>query len=258
MALELSHRRYGAGPPVVILHGLFGCARNWEGIAASLAASHCVYTLDLRNHGESPWDATMSYPEMAADVRHTLARLGLQAPALVGHSMGGKVAMRLALEEPAQVAALVVVDIAPVAYPQELDWVPRLAGIDLGALRETLSRRYPLGGPVPARVLRGLLPAPLPEMDEHFDWRVNLGAVLGSLRALSDFPAPEGAAYPGPALFVAGARSPYVKADHGPVIERLFPRAAVVEIAHAGHWVHADQPAQLSRRITEFLVAARR
>nr|NIR28955.1 alpha/beta fold hydrolase [Gammaproteobacteria bacterium]NIR82560.1 alpha/beta fold hydrolase [Gammaproteobacteria bacterium]NIR88607.1 alpha/beta fold hydrolase [Gammaproteobacteria bacterium]NIU03701.1 alpha/beta fold hydrolase [Gammaproteobacteria bacterium]NIV51036.1 alpha/beta fold hydrolase [Gammaproteobacteria bacterium] len=118
MALELSHRRYGAGPPVVILHGLFGSAHNWQTIARGLAATHCVYTLDLRNHGDSPWKAAMSYPEMAADVRHTLSRLGLRAPALVGHSMGGKVAMRLALEQPEHVAALVVVDIAPVAYPQ--------------------------------------------------------------------------------------------------------------------------------------------
>ncbi|MGH6942978.1 MAG: alpha/beta fold hydrolase, partial [Geminicoccaceae bacterium] len=117
MSVELAHVDFGeAGPPIVILHGLLGSARNWSTIAKRLAPAHRVIAVDLRNHGASPWADEVGYEAMADDVRALLARLGLDAPAVVGHSMGGKVAMRLALAHPERVGRLVVVDIAPVAY----------------------------------------------------------------------------------------------------------------------------------------------
>lgn len=248
MALDLAHRCYGAGPPLVLLHGLFGSARNWRAVAEVLAAAYRVYALDLRNHGESPRAASMAYPELAADVRHTLGRLGVRAPALVGHSMGGKVAMRLALEGShagGGPGGLVVVDIAPVAYAAEPQWSGALARLDTGK------------GLASPGELRALLSA-LPEPESHFDGRVNLAAVLSNLEALADFPVPAGARYAGPALFVAGGLSPYLRAEHHGAIRRLFPRAEIVRIPGAGHWVHADQRATLTETIREFLERAQR
>ena len=116
MALDLAFESLGSGPPLVVLHGLFGSGSNWRGIARVLAASHTVHSVDLRNHGASPWAETMGYPEMADDVRRFIDGQGLKQPAILGHSMGGKTAMALALLYPEHVGPLIVVDIAPVSY----------------------------------------------------------------------------------------------------------------------------------------------
>ncbi len=116
MTLELAYTETGEGPPLVILHGLFGSSRNWASVARRLGETHRVFAVDLRNHGASPWAETMDYGEMAEDVRAFLARHGLAGATVMGHSMGGKTAMRLALEHGRDVGRLIVVDFAPVAY----------------------------------------------------------------------------------------------------------------------------------------------
>ena len=131
MPLQLAFETFGEGPPAVILHGLFGSGRNWRGIAQALSARYRVYCVDLRNHGASPWAATMSYPEMAADVRMLIETEGLDRPVVIGHSMGGKTAMALALESPATVGRLVVVDIAPASYPDQVPpYLDAMRGVD--------------------------------------------------------------------------------------------------------------------------------
>lgn len=256
MTVRLAAVEYGAGPPVAILHGLFGSGRNWATIARRLAARHRVIALDLRNHGASPWAESMDYGEMAADVLATLAALGCPRAALIGHSMGGKTAMIAALADPATVERLVVVDIAPVVYqPHHLGLVQAMRALDLTAIGRRAEADRRLAAAVPDPAERGfLLQNLIFESGEPPRWRINLDAIERELPALGDFPAPPAdAAYRGPALFVAGSRSDYVLPADEPEIRRLFPRARLVRIAEAGHWVHAEQPQALLDALAPFL-----
>jgi esterase len=257
MALELAATEQGAGPPLAILHGLFGSGRNWATIARHLAAHHRVISLDLRNHGASPWADGMAYAEMAEDVRATLRARGYRRFALLGHSMGGKVAMVAALRCAAGVERLVVVDIAPVAYPlHHLRLVQAMRALDLGAVTRRGDADARLAAAVPDAAERGFLLQNLVFDAGRARWRLNLAAIERELPGLVGFPdLPAGAVYEGPALFVAGARSDYLLARHEPAVRGLFPHAKVERIANAGHWVHAEQPQALLAVIERFLAA---
>ena len=247
MAVALSSRSQGAaGPPVVILHGLLGSGSNWRSIARRLAQTHRVYTPDLRNHGDSPHADGMSYPAMAEDLRAFLDGQGLDAATLIGHSMGGKVAMRLALETPARVQRLVVVDIAPtVSQHDHLPVLSAMASLDLGRVRRRADADALLAGTLPDAGLRQFVLQNLASTPSGFAWRVNLAAIEAGMADLLDFPVePDAPPYPGPAQFIRGGLSDYVTPADEVVIRELFPRAEIVTIEGAGHWVHAEQPAR--------------
>jgi len=258
MSVRLAAIDYGAGPPVAILHGLFGSGRNWAGIAQRLAVHRQVIALDLRNHGASPWADTMGYAEMAEDVRATLEALGHRRYALIGHSMGGKSAMLEALGHGEEVERLVVVDIAPVAYkPGLLVYARAMRALDLAAIgrrAEADARLAPFVGDAAARafLLQNLV----------FDggqarWRLNLAAIERAMPGLAGFPPiPPGAAYRGPALFLSGGHSDYLRSEHEPEIRRLFPDARIARIADAGHWLHAEQPQAFLDIVEPFLAGA--
>lgn len=242
----------GAGPPVVVLHGLFGAARNWRSVQRALSGRFRVIALDLRNHGASPHARPMDYPAMAADVRATLAERGAVPAALVGHSMGGKVAMTLALARPDLVSRLAVVDIAPVAYqPAHRALIAAMIGLRLApdltraaadaALAEVVASPAERGF-----VLQNLRLAPAPR------WRLGLAEIASGMAAIEGFEAPEGAVYAGPALFIAGARSSYIRPEHHEPIAARFPAARHVTIA-AGHWVPAEAPEAFLLVTTAFL-----
>jgi esterase len=258
MSLALAAAELGAGPAVAILHGLFGSGRNWVSIGRSLAAAHRVLLFDLRNHGASPWAEGMSYAEMAADVRAGLAARGLARAALLGHSLGGKVAMALALAEPQAVERLVVVDIAPVAYPPALlAYVRAMQDLDLARLRRRSEADRRLAAAIPDAAERAFLLQNLVFDGERARWRLNLAAIARAMPQISSFPSfPPERTYGGPALFVAGGRSSYVRAEHEPVIRRLFPAARVVRIAGTGHWLHAEAPAAFLAQVAPFLAGA--
>jgi esterase len=256
MAVDLAHDQFGAaGPPVVILHGLLGSARNWTSIAKELAGRHRVFALDLRNHGRSPWAATMSFDDMAGDVAAFIERHRLGPVALIGHSLGGKVAMRLALTRPELVARLLVVDVAPVAYAQTFGpFVEAMRLLDLAVVRRRPDADLQLQGLVPDAVLRNFLLQNLSKTAAGFVWRVNLEALAANMGELLGFPPPAAdAAYRGPTLFIAGGRSRYVQPEHGPLIARLFPNAEQAVIAGAGHWPHAERPAEFLTHARGFL-----
>ncbi|MGH6899990.1 MAG: alpha/beta fold hydrolase [Geminicoccaceae bacterium] len=259
MTLELAYDAFGAaGPPVVVLHGLLGSARNWTSIAKELATTHRVLALDLRNHGRSPWADTMSFDEMAGDVAAFIGDHELSPAGVIGHSLGGKVAMRLALMRADLVERLVVVDVAPVAYRHSFGpFIAAMQAVDLAAVRRRADAELQLEGAVGDATIRNFLLQNLIKTDAGFVWRVNLEALAANLPELVGFPTPdEGAAYHGPTLFIAGGRSPYIEAEHRPLIARLFPRAEHVVIEGAGHWVHAERPAQLLAEVRRFLAAA--
>ena len=258
MALDLACRETGDGPPLVILHGLFGNARNWDAIAGRLARDWRVLAFDLRNHGDSPWDDDCRYTAMAADVIAGLEARAIERAAVVGHSMGGKVAMALALDAPDRVAGLVVVDIAPADYPRTfLPHVRAMRPIDLARLtRRSLADRA-LAEAVPEAGVRGFLLQNLVRRGDTFLWRVNLAGLETGMAEIAGFPADLlERAYKGPTLFLAGGASDYIRPEHGDRIRALFPAARHRTLAGAGHWVHAEKPDAFTERLSDFLAVS--
>jgi len=253
--MKLSFADYGKGPPLVILHGLFGSGRNWAGIAKKLAENWRVLAVDLRNHGASPWDAAMDYAVMAEDVLALIEAEKLDRPVLLGHSMGGKAAMVAALTDPGAIGALIVADIAPVAYGHSHEpYIDALRSIDLAAVKRRGDADEALRDAVPEAGLRGFLLHNLVFEDAGPRWRVNLDAIDRNMDALTGFPdLPAGLAYDGPSLFMVGAKSDYVRPNHHAAIRRLFPKASIILIPDAGHWLHAEKPAAFLDRVSVFL-----
>ena len=255
MTVELAAQRLGEGPPLIVLHGLFGSGRNWTAVSRKLAERRSVHLLDLRNHGESPWHAEMSYPLLAADVAAYMDREGIAQAEIMGHSMGGKTAMTLALNEPERVTTLVVVDIAPVAYAHSHDGlVASLRGLDLGSLGRRAEADERLLEAIPDSVIRGFLLQNLVTRDGGFAWRLNLAAIADCMAALLTFPEPDpGAFYDDPTLFLGGAESDYVLPEYRPAILNRFPSAEIDHLEGTGHWPHAEQPAAFLERVSDFL-----
>jgi esterase len=243
----LHHREAGQGTrPLVLLHGLFGSSANWMGIARQLAPDWRIVVPDLRNHGRSFHHPDVSYPALAGDVCALLDGLGLERAVLVGHSMGGKTAMWLALTVPARVERLVVVDSAPIGSPGSVAGLLRgLAELDLAVLPDRAAVTAALAGAVPDRRVRDYLLQNLVRQDGIWQWRMNVPALLEGIDTIRSWPQPPaGARYVGPTLFLHGGESGYVQPAHEPIIRALFPYARFRSVAGAGHWVYADRPAE--------------
>jgi pimeloyl-ACP methyl ester carboxylesterase len=256
MSFELAYMAYGeSGAPVLILHGLLGSARNWSSFARQIGATHRVFALDLRNHGASPWADRMTYDQMAEDVRAFMARQELPAASVIGHSMGGKLAMRLALAHGEQVLRLVVVDVAPVAYRRSFNaYVEAMRGLDLARISRRAEADALLAEQIDDPGVRGFLLQNLVSAEAGLAWRVPLQALADNMPELVGFPEPrEGEQYEGPTLFVTGGRSDYVRPEHHAKIRRLFPNVQFVTIPEAGHWVHAEAPGKFLQVVGDFL-----
>ncbi|MGW1339985.1 alpha/beta fold hydrolase [Kribbella sp. NPDC002412] len=254
--MKLPVTSYGeSGTPVVVMHGLFGSGRNWMTAARRLSGEHRVFAFDLRNHGTSPHTDTMSYPEMADDVRETIESLGVGPVALVGHSMGGKTAMLTALEHPAVVERLVVVDAAPVAYPPAfVEYAKAMRDADLSNVQRRADVDAQLAEAVQTPGTRAFLLQNLILDDAGARWRPNLPVIQAALPAISGWPAEaEGRSYTGPTLFIYGGKSDYVQQDHRATIASYFPNVQYAEVPEAGHWVHAERLDYFLAVLTPFL-----
>ena len=242
--VELAVTELGSGPPVVVLHGLLGRGRNWLSVARSLAADRTVLLADLRNHGASPWSDEMDYAAMAGDIARLIEGRGLGPVTLIGHSMGGKVAMTLAATRPELLARLVVVDVAPVSYRHgHEEFVRAMMGVDLAGRRGRAEVDAALARQVPEPAMRGFLLQNLAGGPDGLAWQPNLAVLLRAMPTLNDYPAQAApAAFAGPAWCLRGARSDYVDAAGETALRRLFPRIEVATIADAGHWPHAERP----------------
>ncbi len=259
MALNLVCETVGSGPPLVVLHGLFGSGSNWRSIARALAATHSVVTVDLRNHGASPWADSMDYVEMADDVLQLIERLKLDRPTLMGHSMGGKVAMALALRHPGRIGGLIVVDIAPVSYADTLTpYAEAMRGADVmaAASRAEVQRRLQETTPDPEVV--PFLMQNLVSRNDHFDWRLNLLGIGLAMPQLCAFPsALLGSRFDGPVTVIAGNDSDYVVGHDRAAYAPMFSRVEFHVIENAGHWVHADQPRAFLASVRQTLLPDR-
>ncbi len=233
------------GVPLLIAHGLFGSARNWGVIAKRLAATRPVIAVDMRNHGASPWYDKHSYGGMAAD----LAAMMDRPMDVLGHSMGGKAAMVLALENPSKVNRLVVADIAPVAYSHtQMGPIEAMRRVDLDGIDSRADARAQLGDlepGVPEFLLQSL------DMKEK-RWRLNLDVLAAEMDAIIGFPDVSGS-FDGPTLFLSGGNSDYVKTDYRLEIKRFFPNAKLAKIPGAGHWLHAEKPREFEAAVAAFL-----
>ncbi|MBT7445164.1 MAG: alpha/beta fold hydrolase [Methylococcales bacterium] len=253
MPLTLNFQVVGSGEPVVILHGLFGSLTNWQQVAKQLATQYQVYSVDLRNHGQSPHDHSMHYTDMVADLELFLRSQSIADVHLIGHSMGGKVAMQYSLAHSEQVSSLTVVDIAPVQYHHDFnDIIAGLKAIDLEALTGRQQAVDVLAPYVKPLGLRQFLLQNLVSNNGQYQWRINISAIEHEITNIGDFPDVDGA-YLGPTLFVKGEDSDYVLPEYEAQINQWFPHAQIEGIAEAGHWVHAEQPKLFMQALLSFL-----
>jgi pimeloyl-ACP methyl ester carboxylesterase len=244
-----------SGPRVVFCHGLFGQGKNWTQAGKALSADHRVLLLDMPNHGRSTWTEAFDYLELADLVA---AELGDEPVALVGHSMGGKIAMCLALRHPHLVERLAVVDVAPVAYEsgrEFVGYIDTMRSLDLGSLERRDQAEAALRDAVPNPVVRSFLLQNLRRGDDGWHWQVNLDLLGDHMADLVGWPGDElgDAVYDGPVLWVGGARSDYISDEHAVEMDRRFPRNRRVLIKEAGHWVHSEQPEVFLEVMRRFL-----
>jgi pimeloyl-ACP methyl ester carboxylesterase len=239
-------------PPLLIAHGLFGSARNWSAIAKRLARDREVLAVDMRNHGDSPRAAEHGYSALAGDLAAVIDAHGGRAD-VMGHSMGGKAAMVLALTAPGRVARLIVADMAPVAYGHtQMPYLEAMRAVDLAGVTRRGQADAQLAERVDDAALRAFLLQSLDLGEEGPRWKLNLDVLASEMPRIMEFPNPDGH-FDGPALFVTGANSDYVRDEYWPLILRLFPSAEREIIAGAGHWVHAEAPRAFLATVEAFL-----
>jgi esterase len=252
--MQLFHRDLGGPgrPPLVILHGLLGSSRNWQSAGADLAATFHVFALDLRNHGRSPQADLMTYDTMVDDVLDWLETQGLARATLLGHSLGGKVAMRLACQHPDRVNQLVVVDIAPRDYPAHADRAEFSAmhALPLDHLKTRGDAERFFEPRVPDWAMRKFLATNLDQApDGQWRWMINLPGLTAALPELVKNPLEPGDRFAGPARFIVGGRSHYVRPEDEAAIRHHFPAAEIITMADAGHNPHMEKRAEFVRAV---------
>ncbi|MDQ7774999.1 MAG: alpha/beta fold hydrolase [Paracoccus aminovorans] len=240
-------------PPVILAHGLFGSGRNLGGLARRLAETRRVISVEMRNHGDSFHDPDHSYPALAADLARVIEAAGGQAD-LLGHSMGGKAAMMLALTRPQLLRRLVVMDIAPFAYGHsQAGLVDAMQAVDLSDLRLRSEADARLAQHVKDAGVRAFLLQSLDLKADPPRWKFNLEALRDQMSNLVGWPEVAPGGFAGPALFLIGAESDYCQAPQRAAILRHFPQAEIRAIEGAGHWLHADRPAEVAAAVEAFL-----
>jgi esterase len=256
--MKLFSRTHGDGKDaLIILPGLLGSSANWQSIAKRMGQRRTVYTLDMRNHGQSPWSDTMNYLAMADDVAEFIDTLDHQNICLLGHSMGGKIAMRLAFNAPQLINSLIIADIAPVSYPHDFDGlITAMIHLDLPSLTRRSDADAALSTSISSSPIRAFLLHNL-----HFDsdrssytWRPNLSVLLNAMPQITGFSLSDTDAFDKPSLFIHGANSDYVMPASEKLIAQHFPGALFDELENAGHWLHAEQPAAFIEHSETFLL----
>ena len=257
-SLELVFESHGQpnACPLVILHGFLASARNWRTVAKRLAEKHQVYVLDMRNHGASPHHEQMNYPAMAQDVLAFLDALGVPKAHVLGHSMGGKIAMCLALSHPHRIANLLVADIAPVSY--EHDFAPMIRALrqlPLAQLRNRKDAELHLAEAIPDLEFRQFLLQNLLLKDGAYYWRINLDIIHKNAHHIVGFPEHFTEAFAEKALFIAGEKSAYVRQE---AVLTWFPHAEIVQIPDTGHWLYVEAPDVFCQLVADWISAVQR
>mmetsp|Transcript_1740 Transcript_1740/g.5300 ORF Transcript_1740/g.5300 Transcript_1740/m.5300 type:complete len:328 (-) Transcript_1740:411-1394(-) len=252
---------YTSKPITFILHGMLGSSYNWRSLLVreDFLPGRYVCALDLRNHGRSQHASSMLYDEMCEDVLGFANGLGAEKLSLIGHSMGGKVAMNMALKYPDKLASLVVVDIAPVEYSSSsmhLSILDAMANLDLNSITSVAQARDLLSKEIPDQETREFILTNLTQVQEtkKFKWKVNVQSIREGVKngELKKFNVDSNLTYDGPTLFVRGGRSKYVQDVHFDTIRRFFPNSRVETVENAGHWIHHESPEELNRILNDW------
>ena len=251
--MELNFRKVGEGPPLVILHGLFGSADNWFSIARELDKEFTMYLVDQRNHGDSPHADEWNYDVMVEDLKELLDEEGLDKAFLMGHSMGGKTVMNFALKYPERVEKLIVADIAPRYYPVHHESILEgLNSLDLKSINSRKEADDAMAKYISEPGIRQFLLKSLGRDADGFAWKINLPVITKNIENVGEA-LPEGGIFEGPTLFLAGANSNYVQQKDLPEILEFFPNYELEFVQNAGHWLHAEQPHAVVEEIRKFL-----
>ncbi|MFZ2898477.1 MAG: alpha/beta fold hydrolase [Saprospiraceae bacterium] len=252
--MDLHHKIFGQGYPLIILHGLFGTLDNWQTVGRMLSEDYQVFLIDQRNHGRSPHIPEHNYQALADDLGFFMEFNWIQKTHLIGHSMGGKTAMQFALQHPEKVDKLVVVDIGPKAYTGGHEGIfHALRALDLSTVKEREDAEKHLGQYITDDgVLQFLMKNLSRSKDGAYHWKINLPVLYDHYQEIigpvkSDHP------YEGPVLFIRGARSHYIVDDDWSDIHDMFPHAQLATVPDAGHWVHAEAPEELLQLVRNFL-----
>ena len=254
--MQLHHKKYGAGSPLIILHGLFGSLDNWHTLANRFAEDNEVYAIDQRNHGKSPHAEQHDYPSMAEDLNNFMDENNLNQANIIGHSMGGKTAMFFALYYPEKVKNLVVVDMGPGKYEAGHDEI--LDALQNFPIEKISSRKEAdkiLSDMVDNFGIRQFL---LKNLDRDgqsgYRWKMNLSVLIRDYENILE-EVPQGKVFDNPALFLKGEKSNYIRFSDENEIKKQFPKAALQEIKGAGHWIHAEAPDEFYKSVNEFLIS---
>ncbi|MEM6843194.1 MAG: alpha/beta fold hydrolase [Bacteroidota bacterium] len=252
--MELHYRSLGAGTPIIILHGIFGTSDNWQTFGKQLAGEYEVFLPDQRNHGLSPHSDTFDYPAMAEDLHEFIQQHRIENPVIIGHSMGGKVAMFYTLAHPESFDKLVVVDIAPRNYPVHHQHIlDAMSGVDLASASSRKDIEEQLKPHLPDFGVRQFIMKNLKrEGDNSFSWKLNLSAIQENIVNVGVAVETPNLIQK-PTLFIRGVNSDYIRREDEGLIQQIFPRAQVVTVENAGHWVHAEQPDALYKTLMGFL-----
>ena len=244
----------GEGQPLIVMHGVFGSSDNWQTVGKEFAADHKVYLVDLRNHGKSPHSETFDYASMADDIVALMDAEGMSSANLLGHSMGGKVAMNLASRFPERVTKLIVVDIAPKYYPPHHSQIFQgFRSVDLSALKSRRDADEQMAKVIQNIGVRQFILKNL-DRDEHgnFIWKLNLDVIEKKANEIGAGMQDE-ASFDGVTLFISGGKSDYILPEDHENIKSRFPEASIKTIEGAGHWVHAERPNELKEMVLNFL-----
>jgi esterase len=255
MTKTLHYKQQGIGKDVILIHGLFGSLENLNMIAKGLKDHYRVTNIDVRNHGLSFHDESMDYDKLAQDVVDLMAKLNIEQASILGHSMGGKIAMQLALEHSVKVDKLIVADISPVAYPPHHNHIIKgLQGIDLSLVNSRKDADSQLAQSVDNIGVRQFLLRNLSATNGKFSFKCNLNNIEQSYSQIMK--AYQGQQqFNGKTLFIKGGESNYITAEHREIINRLFPDSRAKIIQGAGHWLHAEKTIAFNKIVNDFLAS---
>jgi esterase len=252
--MKLFYRKKGNGPPLIIIHGLLGSSDNWMTISKSFAEHFSVFMIDLRNHGRSPHSEAFSVDAMMDDLLEFMKDQQLNFAAILGHSLGGWIAMNFAVHYPKKVDKLIVVDFAPKKYQNNLiGFLNWLLNWDISRIKSLREADQQLAEIFKEQAVRGFIMKNLKrKKNDGFDWKPNLKAIYNDLDQESGH-LDKGQMFEKPTLFIRGGNSDYIKSQDESLIKEHFPNVTIKTVSVAGHWVHADNPDELVRVVNQFL-----
>ncbi len=251
--MSLFFRTVGEGRPLIILHGLFGSSDNWMTIAKQFSSYRKVYLLDQRNHGESPHSDEFTYDAMVEDLLIFLKQNDIIRPDILGHSMGGKVAMLFATKYPDQINKLIVIDIAPKFYPVHHNVILEgLKAIPVDSLKSRGEADKVLSQYVEIPGVRQFLLKNLKRTDSGFAWKMNLDAIYDHIANVGNG-LEDDETFSHDTLFIRGSLSDYILDEDIPDLEAHFPKHELETVNGASHWVHVEAPEELTNIVLTFL-----